>query len=371
MDLTLSSEQLEMQQTVRDLFAEKSAPDVVRAMEEDKIGYDAELWSALADVGVLGLLIPDELGGLGFGWEEAVLVFEEAGRVLVPGPLFETAVLAASLLENSPDEIQRKWLPRIASGDATFGIGWKEPGRGPSTKGIGSTLAQAESGLTVSGSKVGVSYANSVDRVVVLARSEQHDERIDLVLIDPKADGVTLNRVETLGSTPQFMMHMKDVPVSERLSLEEDGWQQWQTALLRSRVALGAWSIGVAARALEMATDYAREREQFGRPIGGFQGVAHPLATVAKDVTSTRLLVQQSAWAIDSGRPYESLAAMVGMRAPDIGRTATKVGHQTLGGIGFTNDLDMQLYYRRAKEKQLQWQDHRGLSDVIVDTVIG
>ena len=372
MDLSLSKEQEEIRRAVRDVLSEKSGTDVVRAMEQDEIGYPPELWTALAEVGLPGLLIDERFGGYGLGWEEVALAFEEIGRAIAPSPIFETAIIATGLLDGGREELKESWLPRIASGDARFTVAWREPNAGTSAAGIHVVAEEQAGTVTLNGTKLGVSYANSVDRIVVLARSGAGDEGIDIVLVDPRADGVDLVAVESLGSTVQFNLHLNDVkaPVSERVNAPGEGWALWSETLLRARIALGAWSVGVADRALQLATDYAREREQFGRPIGGFQGVSHPLANVAKDVTSNRLLVQEAAWAVDSGKPYRFFAAMVGERAPETARVATKVAHQVFGGIGFTNAIDIQLYSRRAKERQLLWDDHKGLTAIIADLAL-
>lgn len=205
-----------------------------------------------------------------------------------------------------------------------------------------------------------------------MVRTRPGDDGIDMLLVDPKVKGVSMTLQKTMASDPEYDILFKDVevPVSARVGEPGSGWRHWQAALNEGRIALAAWAVGCADRALAMATDYAKERVQFGRPIGSFQGLAHPLASVATAVVGSRLLAQEAAWARDTGLPYARLATMAHIQAAEAARLSTKTGHQVLGGIGFTVDIDMQLYYRRAKQNQIAWGDTPSLDESIAASVL-
>lgn len=351
MDLAFTEEQEMLRQTVRELCAKHSPADTVRALENDDRGYSTSFYEQLARTDLLGLTIPEEFGGAGQSALENVVVYEELGRALTASPHLGSAVIAAGvLLAGGSDEQKKEWLPKIVSGEATFSPAWLEAGGSPDT--VSTTVKNGR----ITGEKVLVPFANTVTRLVVSARD---GGEIGLFLVEPK--DVSLTRVSTIGLDAEFTVTLRDAP-GERI---EGGWAAWEDASKDALIALAGYATGGAERALELSLGYANEREQFGRKIGSFQGIAHPLADIATEIQGGRVLSYEAAWARAHGKPLGPLAAMAKMYTADVFKRATKLGQQVYGGIGFTLEIDMQLYFRRAKQLELQWWEPRYLERVI------
>ncbi len=353
MDLTFTEEQQLLRQTVREMCAMHSTPDHVRAVEEDPVGFRRELWEQLARIGLLGLTIPEEFGGAGQGALESVLVYEEFGRALAVSPHFVSAVLSAGVLaRGGNDTAAKEWLPKIASGEAILSVAWFEPNRGCGPDGV---QARAEGGR-ITGEKTLVPFASSADRLVVLARE---GDDVGLFLVDPAA--VDRQDIGSMAREAASSVRLDAAP-GERIG----DWATWEDVSVDGLLALAGFCVGGAARALEMAIDYAKERVQFDRPIGSFQGIAHPIADMATEVEGSRVVTYEAAWARAAGRGAAPvLAAMAKYQAADAFKRTTKVGEQTLGGIGFTMEIDMQLYFRRAKQLEVTWWDPAFLEERI------
>jgi alkylation response protein AidB-like acyl-CoA dehydrogenase len=244
---------------------------------------------------------------------------------------------------------------------------WPEPGRGWTARGVQTRATRTDGGFEVTGTKVLVPFASAARGIVTLVRTGDGDEDLTLLVIRPDTDGVRRTQVPTLGSDASFLVELEDVrvPDGDVIGTAGEGWRLWSEALVDAHIAVAAFAVGGAARAHELAVDYAKERVQFDRPIGSFQGVAHPLAETAMEVEGARVLAYEAAWARATGAPLGPLAAMAKLYACDVFRRTTKVAHQVFGGIGFTRDIDIQLYFRRAKQLEITWEGPRELEDRI------
>jgi len=292
--------------------------------------------------------------------------------VLCPSPHFVSSVLAAGILRHGGSAQQcEAWLPAIARGDSIITVALLEPGGDYDATGIQLQGNPGADGYRLSGSKSCVPFAKAAQRLLVPVRVGAAEHEIDFLLIDPASPGISMRQQFTSARDAQYEICFDNVavPLSARVGEPKSGWTLWRAVAEDGMIALAAWAVGCADRALEMATTYAKERVQFDRPIGSFQGIAHPLATVAIEVAGARTLVYQAAWAQATRRPAQRLAAMAKLYADAANRHATMVGHQTLGGIGFTVDIDMQLYQRRAKQSQLSWWDAKTLEEQIADSI--
>ena len=356
MDLDFTEEQDLLRQTVRELCAKHSTADIVRALEDDPVGYRPELWDELAKTGLIGLTIGEEHGGAGLGPLELAVVYEELGRTITPSPHLISAVVCAGLIAaGGSDEQKTEWLPKIAAGEAIVTLAWHEPESSSGAEGIQATAKEGR----LDGVKIVVPFASSAERLLVLARD---GDGIGAFLVDPAAEGVTLTQTLTMGSGAEYQVELSEAP-GERLP--GDGWSALESALDDGLIAIAAYAIGGAERAHEMSVEYAKERVQFDRPIGSFQGIAHPLADIATEFEGGRVLVYEAAWRRASGLPMGPLAAMAKLYACDVFRRATKVGQQVFGGIGFTRDIDMQLYFRRAKQLEITFFEPRHLEEIV------
>jgi alkylation response protein AidB-like acyl-CoA dehydrogenase len=368
LDLDFDQEQELLRQTARDLLARHCSLDVVREMEDDPVGYPAALWTQLGELDLIGLLLPEEYGGSGMSLIEGVALYQELGRALAPTPHFVSAVLSGGLLAEAGSEDQKdEWLRPVASGEAIVIPAWFEPENGFSPRGVQTTADAAADGFRLNGLKRHVVFASSADRLVVLARTGDDANAIDLFLVDPKANGVTLRQQFSIASDTQYEVTLSDVVVSEadRIGPAGSGWATWQEVLEPALVLLGAQAVGGARYALEITTQYAKDRYQFDKPLGAFQALAHYLADAVTNLDGAEQLVHEAAWAGASGRSLASLAPMAKLFACSTFRDITAMAQQLFGGIGFTLDFDIQLYFRRAKQQQMMWANDRVLEDAV------
>jgi len=373
MDLDWSEEQQVLRDMVAGVCREYASLDVVRAMEDDPTGYPEELWKQLGELGLLGILIPESHGGAEQGMLEAAILYEELGRALAPTPHFPSCVMAAScLLLAGSDTQKQEWLPKIASGEAVLTPAWHEPDRGFGAKGVQLRAEPAGEGFRLTGEKRHVLFASSAARLLVLARTGDAEDAVDLFLVDPGASGVSLTQQQSLASDTQYLVHLDDVevPASARLGAAGSGWRTWDAAMTDGIVLLAAQAIGGAERALEITVQYAKDRTQFGKPLGAFQAIAHYLADATTAVDGGRTLVWEAAWARAHGKPVDRLAPMAKLFACNTYRDVTAMCQQVWGGVGFTLEYDIQLYFRRAKQLQISWWDTRFLEERVAAAVL-
>ncbi len=372
LDLDFDQEQELLRQTVRDVLGRHCPLEVVRAMEDDPVGYPAALWTQLGELDLVGLLLPEEYGGSGMSLVEGVALYEEIGRALAPTPHFVSAVMSGGVLAAAGSDAQKeRWLRPVATGSAVLTEAWLEPENGFSPRGVEARAEVAGSGFRLNGVKRHVAFAAAADRLVVLARTGDAPEAVDLFLVDPAASGVALRQQFSISSDTQYEVTLTDVAVSadDRIGPAGSGWATWQEVLEPALVLLAAQAVGGARYALEITTQYAKDRHQFDKPLGAFQALAHDLADAVTNLDGAEQLVHEAAWAGASGRSLASLAPMAKLFACSTFRDITAMAQQLFGGIGFTLDFDIQLYFRRAKQQQLMWANDRALEDAVAGTL--
>jgi len=370
MDLDFSPEQELLRETVRGLVQKHAGLDVVRELEDDPTGYPDKLWTQLGELGLIGLTIPESHGGTGMSTLDAVIVYEELGRGIVPSPHFVSSVMAGGVLTRSGSDAQRsEWLPRIASGESIVTIGWLEPDRGFGPEGVKLAATPDGDGWRLRGVKRHVPFASAADRILVLARAE---DGIVLALVDPEADGVSLTQQHTIASDTQHRVDFDDVlvPGDAVIGTPGDGWTTWDSVMHDGIILLAAQASGGARYALEITVQYAKDRQQFDKPLGAFQAIAHYLADASTALDGAEALVWETAWARDDGRSVARLAPMAKLFACTTFRDITAMSQQVFGGVGFTVEYDIQLYFRRAKQLQISWWDDRYLEELVAADVL-
>jgi alkylation response protein AidB-like acyl-CoA dehydrogenase len=303
---------------------------------------------------------------------EGVVLYEEFGRALVASPHFVSSVMGAGLLLRAGSTAQRELVARIAAGDEIVTTAWLEPDGGFGPRGIRATATPDDDGFRLDGVKWHVPFASSATRIVVLARTSDADDGVDLFLVDPDTAGVELTQQYTLASETQYAVTLSGVQVgaADRIGAAGSGWATWNATLVEGIVFLAAQAIGGARAALELTTQYAKDREQFDKPLGAFQAIAHYLADASTNVEGGEILVHEAAAALAQGRSVEQLAPMAKLFAGRTYRDVTAMGEQVFGGVGFTLEYDIQLYFRRAKQQQLSWWDDRALEERIAACVL-
>jgi alkylation response protein AidB-like acyl-CoA dehydrogenase len=366
MNFDFSDEQKQMRDEARKFLGEKCPPKAVRAVLDGKEPYDRALWKGLAEMGFLGVAIPEEFGGAGAGHLELCVIAEEMGRALAPVPFSSTVYLAAEALRLAGSASQKqKWLPKIASGEAIGTLALFEGKGNPSPQGI----KLAASGNTLNGVKKPVPDGAIADLVIVAARtgSSGRDGDISLFLVDMKAGGVEAKALTNVDPTRgQAELIFKDCK-AEPLAAGE-GWGIISQVLDRAAVLFAFEQVGGSDRALEMGRDYALDRIAFGRPIGSFQAVKHMLADMYVAATLARSNCYYGAWALSTNASeLPEAAAAARISATQAFQHCSKNNIQVHGGMGFTWEFDCHMYYRRANALALGLGSLSYWEDALID----
>ena len=369
MDLGLSEEQELLKNAARD-FLEKECPEQhVRDMEEDEKGYSPELWKKMAELGWQGLIIPDQYGGQGFSFLDLVVLIEEFGRALVPGPFIPTAVGGAiALLEAGSDEQKQQYLPKIASGEQTWTLAFTEPSARFDAEGVELQAKAGGDGFVLNGTKLFIRDAHVADYMTVIARAGgKGEDGITLFIVDAKSPGISTQTLKTIASDKQCEVKFENVKVPKANVLGEagKGWPVFERIARKGTVIECAYLVGLAQKDFEISVQYAKDRIQFGRPIGSFQAIQHKAADMVTDVDGARFIMYKAAWSVAENEPDADMDVhMAKAWCSDATRRVVAHGQQIHGGIGFTKEYVIQLYFRRQKASELAWGDadyHREL----------
>jgi alkylation response protein AidB-like acyl-CoA dehydrogenase len=364
MDFGFSEEQEMLRSSARDFLAKEAPMTYVRKMMEDEVGFTGDLWKKMADLGWMGLILPEDYGGSGLDFVDLVVVLEEMGRVVLPGPFFSTVVLGGvALLEGGSDALKQALLPKLATGDLKVTLAQLEPSGRWDADGIQLAAKANGGGFVLSGSKLFVPDAHVADQMVVAARTpgSKGADGISLFLVDARAPGITTTQLKTMDQTRRLgEVVLKDVrvPADRVLGTVGGGWALLDRVVDRGKVGLCAEMCGGAQRVLEMSVDYAKVREQFGKPIGSFQAIQHKCANMLVEVESSKSVTYYAAWAVANDVAEAPLAAaMAKAYCSDAYRHVSGEGIQIHGGIGFTWEHDMHIYFKRAKSSEVTFGD--------------
>ena len=362
MNFDFSPEQQQLRDQARRYLEEHCAKRSREILEKGG-GYDKALWKGLADLGLIGVAIPEEYGGAGAGQLELCVIAEELGRTLAPVPFASTVYLAAELIMAAGTDAQKKaWLPKIAAGEAVGTVAFVEGPGNPTPTGIKLQAA----GNELSGTKSLVLDGETADFAIVVARtSAGTDARgVSLFIVDLNGAGVTRTPVDTVDpSRPQAALAF-DKAKGDPLGKAGEGWDLFLRALDRAAVLVAFEQVGGSDRALEMARDYALDRMAFGRQIGSFQAIKHMLADMYVAATLARSNAYYGAWALSTNSPeLAEAAANARVSATTAFQLCAKNNTQTHGGMGFTWEFDCHLFYRRSNllavmlGSQTFWED--------------
>ena len=360
MDLGLNEMQQMLKNSARE-FLQAECPDTyVRAMEEDERGYTTEMWQKIAEQGWLGLIFPEQYGGVGLSFLDLSVLLEETGRALLPGPLFSTIVMGGMAIMDAGSEAQKQeLLPQIGEGQLIVTLALTEPSARWDAAGVETTATQSGEGWTLNGTKLFVPNAHVADTYVVAARTGEGERDITLFLVPSDAAGVSQTLLKTIASDRQSEVVLDNVslPASAALGGVNKGWDTIEKALAWGAIGKCAEMVGGAEQVLDMTVEYAKQRTQFGRPIGSFQAIQHHCANMATDVEGSRYITYQAAWLLSEGEAASQEVAMAKAWVSDAYRRICALGHQCHGAIGFTKEHNMQLYSRRAKAAELAFGD--------------
>ena len=345
MNFDFSDDQKSLKDQARRFLSEKAGAKAMRAVLNDAtLSYDDALWRAVAEMGWLGAAIPEEYGGLGLGRLELCVLAEELGRAVAPIPFSSTVYFVAEALMLAGSETQKSaLLPKLAAGDL---IGCFATSEGPGAPTPASIAAKFENG-GLTGVKIPVTDGDCASFAVVVAKE---GAGISLVLVDLNQPGVTRTMLSTLDPSRGHARLEFANAKAERLGAAGQGWELAEAVLDRAAVLLAFEQVGGSQACLEMATDYAKSRYAFSRPIGSFQAIKHKLADMYVAIEVARSNAYYGAWALSTEAAELPFAAAASRAAAsDAYYLCAKENIQTHGGMGFTWEVDCHLFYRRAK----------------------
>ena len=358
MDFEFSEEQNMLRKFARDFLVDKCTKEYVREMEADEQGYSNDIWKEMAELGWMGLVFPEKYNGGDMSFFELTVLLEEMGRACLPGPFFSTVVLGGmAILDAGTEEQKNEFLPKIASGKMIMALALTEPDGTYTPQGISVTAVQEGNDYIINGTKLFVADADIADYFLCAVRTKPGTsaDGISLFLVDAKNSGISKTSLQTIAADKQSEVVFNNVrvPKENMLGQLDSAWPTIERLMERAAVGKCAEMIGGAQQVLESTIEYAKDRHQFGRPIGSFQAVQHHCANMATDVEGSKFITYQAAWTISEGLPAQKEAAMAKAWVSKADQRVILLGHQIHGAIGFTQDYDLQLYFRRAKAAQL------------------
>lgn len=358
MEFAFNDDQEALRASARDVLTSRSTSAVIRKAMKSKTGTDAALWTTIGELGWPGVAIAEEHGGLGLGLAELCILMEEMGRAVAPVPFYSTVCLAAQVVEQTePSEARASFLAAVASGERRATLALGDGSFDPASVKVKAVLGE-DGSWTFSGTALLASEAHLADDIVVVARTERTgrarpQDGLSLFVVPSSALKSTPKARPSLDGTRRLAdvrLGGVTVPAGALLGTQGAAWPAITRGLDRAAVLLAAEGVGVASAVLDRSVAYVRERTQFDRPIGSFQAISHRCADMLLWTETARSNVYYAAWALEEGTPDAHLAAATAKAAAsDAARIVASAGIQVHGGIGFTWEHDMHLFYRRAK----------------------
>ena len=363
MDLGLNEEQEMLKKSAREFLSKECPKKLVRELDESDTGFSRDLWKKMAELGWMGLPFPEKFGGNGGTLLDLIVLLDEMGYNIVPGPFFSTVVLSGfTLLEAGSDEQKHSYLSKICSGEMIITFALTELDGTYLPESIETIAKKKGDQYVLNGTKLFVPDANIADFMLVAARtksSSNPENGISIFIVDAKSPGVRVTLLKTLGRDKLCEVVFEDVKVPEKnlVGKLDGGWPIIKSILRKATVAKCAEMVGGAQASLDMAVNYAKERVQFNRPIGSFQAIQHYCANMVTDVDGSRFITYKAAWTESEGLPSDMEVSMAKAWTSEAYKRVAVLAHQIFGAIGFTMDHDMHLYFRRAKAGELAYGD--------------
>lgn len=345
MDFGFSEQQRDVQNLARQILSDNVTAEKLSQYDDYKAErFDRELWQKLADAGLLGVAIDEEFGGMGFGFFELGLLVEEAGRTIAPLPLISHLISAALPIQQFASQTQKQvWLPKVAGGEILLTAALSEAyNDDPAQPYL--TLAKADgSDLLLSGEKTNVPFAHIADRILLAAKTS---DGVAVVLLDPKADGVSLSAQQVTTYEPQYVVSLNNVRIGagDILASGAEGQALMQWIAERTTVALCAHQLGASDKAMRMSASYTAERKQFGVLISTFQAVGHRAANCFIDVECLRLNTYQAISRLDGGLDATNEVQIAKIWAGDVGHRVSYAAQHLHGGTGIDRDYPLWRY---------------------------
>lgn len=354
MALIINEEQQMLKTSAKEFLKNRAPVSALRLLRDSKDakGYDTSLWQEMAEMGWASLNIPEAYGGLDFGYVGLGQIMEEMGRTLTASPLFSTVWLGATAINLAGNVLQKEnLLPAIAEGNLVLALALEE-GNQHRPNHIATTAMAAKDGYVLNGTKVFVLDGHVADKLIVVARTAEGDEGINLFLVDSKAEGVNIERKWMMDSRNSSTVVLENAP-AEMLGEEGEGFAALEKTMDIARIGLSAEMLGTAQEAFERTIAYLKERTQFGVQIGSFQALQHRAAQMYSELELCKSLVIKSLQAIDSdSKKLAALASMTKAKVGEVIQLVTNEGIQMHGGIGVTDEEEIGFFMKRARVAQ-------------------
>ena len=374
MDFHFTEEQNILRKTARDFLESECPSSFVLEMEADEKGYTEKMWQRMADLGWIALIIPEEYGGVGGGLLDLVVMMEEMGRACLPSPYFSSIVLGAiTIIEAGNGEQKESFLPKIATGDLKLTMAHLEP----CTTKYEPWLVEAEAlpkeeNYVINGTKLFVPDAHVADYIICVAKTrDQKDSKnsLTLFLVESSASGLEIVPLKNIAGSKEFEVSFNNVMVSKKdiLGSVNEGASYLDKVLQIATVCKCSEMVGAAQKVLEMASSYAKEREQFGKPIGSFQAVQHHCANMLIAIEGSRYITYKTAWMLDKGIPCRKEVSVTKAWVSESYKEVVRLGHQVQGATAYMVEHDMPLYSRRAKVAEMVFGDANYHRQVVAD----
>ncbi|HEY7257336.1 MAG TPA: acyl-CoA dehydrogenase family protein [Solirubrobacterales bacterium] len=357
MDFALSDEQRDFVDAIRRFCERECGTQEQREELTDgyRVHHNDAIYRQMADLGWLGITIPEEYGGSGGSMLDACLFMEETSRGLAPiGGYATTLIVAGATGRFGTDEQKREILGGIAGG-AVEAIAMTEPESGSDVGSLTTSAERVNGGFVINGQKVFISNAHISDHVLIVCRTtrgESKHEGLTMIWVPREAEGMEIVPIETMGGRETNTLYLNDVeaPAKAVLGEVDQGWTQLMAGLNVERLILAATMLGIAQRAFDDALVYAKERRQFGRPIGSFQALQHRFADLATELEAARLMTRWVATLTDEApdRMLPKEASMVKLYVTEVAKRVTLEGMQMMGGYGYSSEYDMERLVRSS-----------------------
>lgn len=360
MDFSLTEEQGSFKDSTRKFLREQCSSSVIRELEKSESGFSETLWKKMAELGWTGMIIPEQYGGLEFGIFELAILLEEIGAAAFDSPFFAQQMATLAILEGASEEQKSRLLPTLASGDSIASLAVEELGVSYEPRFV-STSAQMSGGkYIISGSKMFVPYANVADYLLVLVRTAGvtgDEQGCSLIIVDRKTPGISMTPLTTIAPDRQFRVDFDKVAVSadSMLGDADSALETIRNVHQKCTALICAEMVGGAERQLELTTEYTRQREQFGRPLGSFQAVQHHLVDMFTMVQGSRWASYQAVDRLDRKKSADREVAIAKAFTSDACQKVAALTHQLHGGVGVDMANDVQFYFRRAKAMELKF----------------
>jgi alkylation response protein AidB-like acyl-CoA dehydrogenase len=363
MNLDFSEEQIMLREMARDFLADKFPKKKVKELEDSETGYSPELWKEMAELGWMGLALPEVYGGAGMTFLDLTVLIEEMGRACMPGPYFSTVVLGAMpILALGSDQQKNEYLPKISSGDIIFTAAIFEENARYDAAGVKLKAEKSGDGYVLNGTKLFVPDASIADYMLFVARTQSGDKPEDGIttfIVDAKSPGISCTVLNTIAKDKlcKVVFNNVKVPAANVLGDPDNGWPGVRQIIEQAAAAKCCDMVGSLQQVFEMTLAYAKDRVAFGQPIGSFQAVQHHCANMAIDVNGAMLAAYQAAWKVSEGMPCTWEVAVAKGWASMVAPRVIALGHQIHGAIGTTMDHDLHYYTRRTKAAESAFGD--------------